>query len=63
MHFIVDSDYLLKRKHRYKDSDDKQEGEHVCVPESSTSIIIGGDFSVNRENIDIVMMIGSKSQR
>lgn len=62
MHFIVDGDYLLKRKHRYKDSDGKQ--EHLCVPESSTRIIIiGEDFSVNRENTDIVMMIGSKTQR
>lgn len=37
MHFIVDGNYLVKRRHGNKDSDGKQ--ERVCVPENSISII------------------------
>lgn len=45
MHFIEDG----KGTHPYKDGDGKQEGERVCVPESSTCIITSGIFPKKRK--------------
>lgn len=53
MHFIDNG----KGMHPYKDGDAKQEGEHVCLPQSSTCIITGGDFPVKEENTGTVVMI------